>query len=130
MVTFFITFTNVFFIFRIKNAFFNVFFIFFLTFITTMRQTMSSRVKHGATLCTNTHGQLNIVSSFGWRCLFVCSVYMQGHMRYIVLLKLLMDSYIISAVTIIPGTGMFAFIEDTTHLSYLLRNSEPRLIPL
>ena len=40
-VTFFITFTNVFFIFRIKNAFFNVF-NFFLTFITTMLVTVGN----------------------------------------------------------------------------------------
>ena len=29
-----------------------------------------------------------------------------------------MDSYIVSAVTIVTGTVMFMFIEDTTHLSY------------
>jgi len=60
----------------------------------------------------------------------VCSVICKDIFRYIVLLKLLMDSYIISAVTIISGTVMFMFLEDTTHLSYLLRNSEPHLIPL
>jgi len=86
---------------------------------------MSSRVEHGATLCTNTHGQLNIVSS-SWLALPVCSVYMQGHMEiYRVteiadgqLYHLCSDYYTWNWNVHVYGTN------DTTHLSYLLRNSE------